>query len=205
MFSLTADWNQRSRSRNGVFMKTANAANGLLMHAAEALKAVLGEVSSIRLLEMKCEPQSRGRVSEILARIEVLGHIHLLACEVRAHGNTQQLKTALGNTRAGSADRGADSIRLIIAPHLTPEAQALCKQRRAGFLDLVGNARIDIGEVFISKRTILPRMQELALTEAARVSIAALPLPVADVYFPGAIPRSSIGSDQVAAATAAMA
>jgi hypothetical protein len=43
---------------------------------------------------------------------------------------------------------------VLIAPYLSPEAQTLCKERDAGFLDLEGNARLSPGEVFIGKRSM---------------------------------------------------
>ena len=45
--------------------------------------------------------------------------------------------------------------RVLIAPYLLPpEAQALCKERSASYLDLEGNAHLAFGEVFIGKRSV---------------------------------------------------
>lgn len=47
---------------------------------------------------------------------------------------------------------------LLIAPHLTAEAQALCGETDIGFLDLEDNARIVMDEVFFAKRSLLPQV-----------------------------------------------
>ncbi len=51
-------------------------------------------------------------------------------------------------------DFNADATPVLIAPHLSPEAQALCKETRVAFLDLEGNARLFVGEVFIVMRSL---------------------------------------------------
>ncbi len=47
----------------------------------------------------------------------------------------------------------------MIAPYLSPEAQTICKESHTNFIDLEGNARITIGEIFIGKRTMVLRMR----------------------------------------------
>jgi hypothetical protein len=139
-------------------MRTTRAEFGLVDRAAEALKAVLGAISSVRLTGLKCEPRGVGRAAVILAHIEVLGRNHTLTCEVSAHGNPRQLKVALSSLPDDVACQ-AHATRVIIAPYLSPEAQALCKETNISFIDFEGNARIALGETFISKRTMQPRMR----------------------------------------------
>ena len=46
---------------------------------------------------------------------------------------------------------GKDVTPLLIAPYLSPEAQALCRDQGVGFLDFEGNARIAFGGVFVER------------------------------------------------------
>ena len=91
---------------------------------------------------------------EILADIDVFGHTHLLACELKTHGEPAQLRASLRNLRDDARSVGANVTPVIIAPYLSPEAQQVCKESDAGFLDLEGNARLTFGEVFIGMRSL---------------------------------------------------
>lgn len=168
-------------------MNPATAENNMVARAADALKAVLHEISSVKLTDLECQPRGRDQMSEILARIDVFGRNHTLSCEVSAQGNPRQLMTRLRSLRESSTHRDANSTLVIIAPYLSPEAQAICKQSDAGFLDLEGNARIVVDEIFISKRTMLPRLQTLD-AESAVVRAGKTRAPATKVYIASDIP-----------------
>lgn len=147
--------------------------------AAEALAALLRRISAIKLLEMKFESRPRGRFSSttsrriqasriqaqliqtspiqarrILAYIDVFGHRYTLACEVYPDGEPNRLRAALRESQASAAPVASDATPILIAPYLSPEAQELCKQSKAGFIDFEGNARLTVGEVFIVMRSL---------------------------------------------------
>ena len=135
-------------------MKSTIAPAELQMRAADALKALLGQVSAIRVKEMRREAHAEGRCVEILAETDVFGHTHLLACGVNAQGEPAQLRTALRLLCDDAASIAGNVTPVLIAPYLSPEAQQLCKENNAGFLDLEGNARLTLGEVFIGMRSL---------------------------------------------------
>ena len=135
-------------------MKSNIAPAELQMRAAEALKALLGQVSAIRVKEMRREAHAEGRCVEILADTDVFGHTHLLACGVNAQGEPAQLRTALRLLCDDAASIAGNVTPVLIAPYLSPEAQQLCKESNAGFLDLEGNARLTLGESRIGMRSL---------------------------------------------------
>ena len=135
-------------------MTTDMAPTELGARAAEALKTLLSQVSGVRLTEMKREPQARGRAVEIVARIDVFGHTHTLACEVHSDGEPDHVRAALHGLRDSAVRLPAHTTPVLIAPYLSPEAQAFCNENQAGFLDLEGNARLTVGEVFIGTRSL---------------------------------------------------
>ncbi len=134
-------------------MKTA-ALTEIETRAAAALTALLARVSAIKLLELTRESQPRGRFAAILARIEIFGHSHTLACEVEPHGEPAHLRAALRNWQSDAASLASEAAPVLIAPYLSDEAQAICKQSHVGFLDLEGNARLNVGEIFIGMRSL---------------------------------------------------
>lgn len=135
-------------------MKTKYSMKDLEARATEALRVLLGQVSVIKLKEIQREPQGAGSDICILAHIDVLGHSHILACEVKANARPENLRTALRELRDSAAQFDLTATPVLIAPYLSPEAQAMCKEGHADFLDLEGNARLALGEVFIGKRSL---------------------------------------------------
>jgi hypothetical protein len=134
-------------------MKTNTATTELEIRAAQALAALLGQVSGVKLKEMRRAPADRSQAA-FLAHIEVFGHSHTLACEVQPDAKPSRLRAALRAFPSGAPQLHGDATPVIIAPYLSPEAQALCKECHAGFLDLEGNARLSVGEVFIGMRSL---------------------------------------------------
>ncbi len=88
-----------------------------------------------------------------MACVDVLGRSHTLVCAVKTDAHPGNLLATLRALHESAARVAGAATPVLIAAYLSPEAQALCKQSHSGFLDLEGNARIDIGEVFIGKRT----------------------------------------------------
>jgi hypothetical protein len=124
------------------------------MRAVEALKVLLREMSAIKLKEIDLgSPGKKGEI-DILAHIDVFGHSHTLACGLQANGEAQRVGTALDTLLDGVTRLPEKATPVIIAPYLSPEAQALCAEKQTGYLDMQGNARIVVDEVFISKRSL---------------------------------------------------
>ena len=136
-------------------MKMRESKIKLYLRAAEALKRALSEVSTIKVKEIRHKTAAR---TGFVVYVDVVGHAHALACKVNAH--PEDLRAALEELRDGAAQVSENATPVLIAPYLSPEAQTMCKDCRASFLDLEGNARISLGEVFIVKRTMQPQMKE---------------------------------------------
>jgi hypothetical protein len=152
-------------------MKTNEAREELEVRAAAALEAVLSAISTIKVREIRHQPQESGRDRSLMAFVDVFGHHHTLACGVHVDGQPGHLRDALEQLRAGAAHLPEGTTPVIIAPYLSPEAQALLKENKAGFVDLEGNARLALGEVFIVKRT-LPHQSASPASASATASHA---------------------------------
>ena len=130
-------------------LKAIDSMNALERRAAEALTGLLAQVPAIELTGIDVEPQ--GAV-DILAHVRIAGHRHALACEVQTSGQPRHVRTALLQLRDYIAHRKGGATPLFIAPYLSPEAQALCREHGIGFLDLEGNTRLVFDGVFIERR-----------------------------------------------------
>jgi hypothetical protein len=142
--------------------------------AIEALKATLQEVSGIKLKEIRTMAPRHSAGANIIANIDIFGHSRVLACKVRESSRPVRVKRALEDLLKLVNDDAGDMTPILIAPMLTLEAQAQCRESNAGFLDLVGNARLVLNEVFIAKRSmphrerIPPSAESLPTSETAR-------------------------------------
>jgi hypothetical protein len=119
--------------------------------AAVALRELVAEVPTVRLENVEAEPGARDRGVDILVRLNVHDRPHMLVCEVKSNGQPRNVRAALLQLRNYVAHVGTDAVPMFIAPYLSPEAQALCKENNVAFLDLVGNARIAFDNVFIER------------------------------------------------------
>jgi hypothetical protein len=126
--------------------------------AIEALRDTLRQVSVIKVKDISAD--QHGHRSEILGHIEIYGHAHLLACKVVKDCAPPSLKRAIRDLRGVQKERGVVVLPVVIAPIISDEAQAVCRENNTGFLDLAGNARLYLDEVFIVKRS-LPHHKEL--------------------------------------------
>jgi hypothetical protein len=133
-------------------MRVVNSMQTARSRAAEALKAVLRQVSQVKLNTIDL-PDPDLKI-DLVAHVNVHGHRRTLVCSVKASGRPEHILVALEELQGFASQFDGDATPVIIVPHLSEEAKALCGERRAGFLDLAGNARIDLGDVFISRRTL---------------------------------------------------
>lgn len=130
--------------------------NDLEERAIGALCALLGEVSVVKLRDLRREGRHCAGEIGLVARVDVLGHSHTLNCSISSSTQPEKLRSSLHKLCDDAAYIHSAATPVIIAPHLSPEAQALCKASHAGYLDFDGNARIALGEVFIGKRSMGP-------------------------------------------------
>lgn len=118
--------------------------------AAGALRTLIHEVPAIELQDIEAEP-APDRGVDILAHVNVAGRPHVLICEVKANGQPRHVRTGVLQLRNYMAHFAGDATPILIAPYLSPQAQALCREHEVGFLDLQGNARLVFDGVFIER------------------------------------------------------
>jgi hypothetical protein len=149
-------------------MRAIDTRQELRIRAAEALRAALAEVSGAKLREVMPASPDAGSASAFTARVDVYGRQHLLACDIASDGQPAQLRTLLEELCNSIANTQTAATPVVIAPCISDEGRALCRQYKAGFLDLEGNAWIALGEVFILKRTIPHAARRSVTRESTR-------------------------------------
>ena len=151
--------------------------------AIDALRETLGQISVIKTREIKVEAHRHRNEKTIIARVEIYGHPHTLLCQVVAGCNPGDLQRTFVELSKLHARFPGGTTPVLIAPSLSEEAQNLCRESNMGFLDLEGNARLYLDEVFIVKRslprhkTIPPRAETLPTSETAHFAEIAERVP----------------------------
>jgi hypothetical protein len=143
--------------------------------AVEALRQTLGQISVVKTKEIKVESHRQRSDKTIIAKVEIYGHAHRLVCKMVQDCNPAELqRTFLELRKQQHARFVGETTLVLIAPELSEEAQTMCRESNTGFLDLEGNARLYLDEVFIVKRslthpkTLPPPAETLPTSETAR-------------------------------------
>jgi len=144
--------------------------------AIEALRQTLGQISVVRTKEIKIESHRHRSDKTVIANVEIYGHAHKLVCKVVQNCNPTELQQTFLELRKLHARFPGKTTPVLIAPELSEEAQTLCRESNTGFLDLEGNARLYLDEVFIVKRSLThrkplpPPAEPLPTSETARLA-----------------------------------
>jgi len=89
---------------------------------------------------------------DIVARFAHHSRQHLLACEVKSMGQPRHVRAALLQLQRAAGNFSPRATPVFIAPFLSQEAQALCREYEVGYLDLMGNARIALDGIYIERQ-----------------------------------------------------
>jgi len=128
--------------------------------AIEALRDTLRQISVIKVKEISIDQRGHRNGQTILGHVEIYGHAHLLACKAVKECQPECLKSAVRELKGLQKELGVVLMPILIAPSISDEAQKICRENNMGFLDLAGNARLYLDEVFIVKRS-LPHRKEI--------------------------------------------
>ncbi|GAA4030889.1 hypothetical protein GCM10022212_31690 [Actimicrobium antarcticum] len=120
--------------------------------ATQVLRLLLEQVPAIRQVDIRYEVHESAQGAHLVARINLSGRHHVLVCEMQSTGQPRHVRMALLQLRSYIAHHAQDATPVFIAPYLSSDAQALCREQGAGFLDFEGNARLVFDSVFIERQ-----------------------------------------------------
>ncbi len=131
-------------------LKASESVNDLECRAADAVQVILQDVPVLRIDKVEAAPS--GANYDLLAELNLDGHKRLLVCEVKPIGQPRHVRAALLQLQKVARGFDPPATPIFIAPYLSREAQALCREFDVGFIDFVGNARITFDTVFIERQ-----------------------------------------------------
>lgn len=86
---------------------------------------------------------------DFLLRLRLSGLPYTLAVEITHNGQPRIVRMAALQLRACLANLDLEAVPVLIAPYLSEAAQDICVEAGIGYLDLVGNARLQFGNVYM--------------------------------------------------------
>ena len=110
--------------------------------AADALRRILEEVPAVEHLEVRNVGQEGDRAVDLIAHVDFFGRRHTLVAEVKSSGQPRHVRAALLQLKEYAQRQPEPVTPVFIAPYLSAEAQALCREYDVAFIDLEGNARL---------------------------------------------------------------
>jgi hypothetical protein len=132
-------------------LKEPNTPKEAEARAHEALRRLLEKIPILQVEGIEAEAVSGDWEPDLIARLLVDGRPHLLICEYKPNGQPRYARSAVLELRNYVAHRAPQATPVFIAPYISPAVRQLCEEKGVGFLDLVGNARIAFGGVFIER------------------------------------------------------
>lgn len=133
-------------------LKQAESVKGVESRAAEALQGLLGQVPAITELSIEPQVAAADEAVDFLVYLEAAGQPRLLVCEVKSNGQPRYVRAALLQLRNYVARKAQGAIPVFIAPYLSPNAQALCREEGVGFVDLEGNVHLSFDGIYIERQ-----------------------------------------------------
>ena len=118
--------------------------------AAEALWRLFERSPEIEVGEIEFEPRiGPDYPVDILASFSAFGRHHRIACEVRPNGQPSHVRNAILYVRDYVAHLDFNAAPMVSAPFLSERSRALCVESGVGYLDLHGNAFLQVPGILI--------------------------------------------------------
>jgi hypothetical protein len=122
----------------------------------EALVAVLSGVRGLRLVSDADPGRPTGTPSDpgydFQEKVETQGgQLWWLFASAKSEGHPRHVRSAVWGLKrlGGRTDLGAPVYPLVIAPYLSEESIAICKDEDVGYLDLSGNCHLEFGGIHV--------------------------------------------------------
>lgn len=129
--------------------------------ALDALAAFLASLPRTRI-DMPPQPTGLSEIVDIKAQFHLDQELINLLCEVKSSGQPRYVRAALDQLARIAPDR--NTVTMVIAPYLSEQARALCREDGAGYLDFEGNAFLSAGSVHIEREVATqPKAEKRAL------------------------------------------
>lgn len=125
--------------------------NELEQKAAEAMRACLEDVPSLKIKGIRPERDFKGYDADLVTTVTTLsGTTRFLVAEIKTTGEPRVAREALNQLSRNWANQ-PDVVPVFIAPYISPASAEICKQDSTSYVDLAGNCRLVLDNVFVER------------------------------------------------------
>ena len=111
----------------------------------------MARIPAIEIHRIEHEHPAVNWCPDFLLRLRVSGLPYTLAAQITPNGQPRIVRMAALQLRACLANLDLEAVPILIAPYLSEAARHICEEAGIGFLDLVGNARLQFGNVYMDR------------------------------------------------------
>ena len=165
-------------------LKNSEMVKSLEARAMDAVRNLLADAPNVEVESVEHERQVGSAYrGDALINLSYPGGSYALVVEVKPHGaprfvrsGVHQLESCVARLgRSGEALGGRRLIPMLVSPYLSPESRTICTDHDVAYLDLVGNARLAFGAVYIERAVAdKPRTETRALRSIFTPKAAAI-------------------------------
>lgn len=121
--------------------------------AARALAALLAQIPQVEVISLKREASLRSDCRfDVIADLALAGRPIQLVAEVKANGQPRLVREAAITLTRLLRDQSSDAVPLVMAPYLSEQARAVCKEEGVGYADFLGNMHLVFDTVYIDRQ-----------------------------------------------------
>ena len=173
-------------------MKQAKTEKSLQEAASAAIQDLLGCLPDAQIVpSTEIAQLDHDHQVDALFRVDHGGDTRLLVVEVKAQGAPRFIRSAVYRLESCLAHmhqyverhHAGQLVPMLVSPYLSPESQAICRDRDVAYLDFEGNARVAFGSVYIERsvskkpKTELRALRSIFTPKAAAILRALLREP----------------------------
>ena len=119
--------------------------------ARGALETLLVRIPALEMDRIEHEHPAANWCPDFLLRLRASGLPYTLAVGVTRNGQPRIVRLAALQLRACLAYLDVEAVPVLIAPYLSEPSRNICEASGIGFLDLVGNARLQFGNIYLDR------------------------------------------------------
>lgn len=132
-------------------MKAVNSVN-VERFAPQVVEDFLTGVPNLQIISIERDSFNSGRWSaDIKVKAQFAGKPLNIVIEVKATGQPQIVRNAAQNLQRYLQNVHEDDLPVVMAPYLSPQARAVCREENVGYLDYLGNALIASDGLYIER------------------------------------------------------
>ena len=122
-------------------------------NATNELMALLSAIDAINIIDIQREVKHQNQRFDILAELEHARKKYYIVCEVKFNGQPRHVRNAIFQLKHFIRSFEKPAYPVIIAPYLSQQSQELCLAEGCGYVDFIGNARLEFGSIYIDRKT----------------------------------------------------